>query len=157
MRLVRPARPSCPTTWRRCGHVGLVLLAAELLGRQVGRLVWRRLGDHQAQRAEMRAVGAELAGRAGASERAAPPATPVETAGVALAGRADQAGANLVHGQGAGLATLTVDEPRPLTREFSATVEDLRDHNLICRLALCELPELGPADLRILFAAGDRW
>jgi hypothetical protein len=129
VRLVRPARPSCRLPGAVADTVGLVLLAAELLGRQVGRLVWRRLGDHQAQRAEMRAVGAELAGRAGASERAAPPATPVETAGVALAGRADQAGANLVDGQGAGVATLTVDEPRPLTGEFSATVDDLRDHN----------------------------
>jgi hypothetical protein len=30
---------------------------------------------------------------------------------------------------GAGAATSTADEPRPLTHEFSVTVDDLQDHN----------------------------
>jgi hypothetical protein len=39
----------------------------------------------------------------------------------------------------------------------TARAHDVRDHSLICRAASCELVELEPGDLQLLFAAGDRW
>jgi hypothetical protein len=51
---------------------------------------------------------------------------------------------------GAGAATLTVDEPRPLTREFSATVDDLQDHNPNRPLASSRLLSCMADDLRFL-------
>jgi hypothetical protein len=157
VRLVRPARPSCRPPGTVADTVGLVLLAAELLGRQVGGLVWRRLGDHQAQRAEMRAVGAELAAEQEhpneprhQQHRWRRPESPWQVART-------RPGRTSSTVKAPGVATLTVDEPRPLTGEFSATVDDLRDHNLNLASASSKLLSGRASDLRFLWTVGDRW
>jgi hypothetical protein len=52
---------------------------------------------------------------------------------------------------------LTVDEPRPLTGEFSATVDDLRDHNPISRLRYPSCLSRKARDLGFVRTVSDWW